>query len=137
MTPRTLPPERLPSSIPASAFLRAAERYELERDKAELHIVAAVVDDRDSGYGRQATYWLVCPNRWGDAERVLTLSLNPYRARQVAEIRDALRHVGQVGPVRLCHRRSSSGMNAWALVSVGEADAQLELPGSEGSATPG
>jgi hypothetical protein len=135
--PRTLPPERLPTSIPAAAFLRSAERYELERDQAELYIVEAVVDDRDSGFGRQCTYWLTCPSRWGNAERVLTLAANAYRVRQVAEIREALRRVKQIGPLRLSHRRSSSGHAAWALVSVTEADAQLELPGSEGSASPG
>jgi hypothetical protein len=124
---RTLPPGRLPSTVPASAFLRAAERYELERDRSELFIIAAGVDDRDSGFGRQCVFWLVCPARWGSAERVLTLGLNPYRTRQVAEIREALRRFDQVGPVRLCHRRSSSGM-AWALVAAAEADAQLELP---------
>lgn len=132
---RTLPPERLPSTIPPAAFLRASERHEVERDRAELYITAATVDDRDSGYGRQCVYWLSCPNRWGTAERVLTLGWNGYRARHVAEIREALHRVDRVGPVRLCRRRSSSGLAAWALVAPAEADAQLELGIDQGEAT--
>lgn len=126
---RTLPPDRLPTSIPSASFLRASDRRELEQNKDELYITAVAIDERDTGYGRQAIFWVACPPRWGSAERVLTLALNPYRARQVAEIREALRRVDRIGPFRLCHRLSSSGQRAWAIVAPSEADAQLDLPG--------
>ena len=54
-------------------------------------MVAAAVDELgpEAGFGPQAVFWLRGP--WGTGERVLSLSVNGYRRRQVASLRDALR----------------------------------------------
>lgn len=127
MAPRVTPPERLPVSVPSEAFLRAADREALERDRAELYVVAAAVDELgpEAGYGPQAVYWLRGP--WGAGERVLSLSLNGYRRRQVAGVRDALRRSDRVGPFLLARRTSESGRTAWALVPAETSGEQLAI----------
>ena len=109
MARRVTPPERLPVSVPSEAFLRAADREELERDRAELYVVAAALDELgpEAGFGPQAVFWLRGP--WGAGERVLSLSLNGYRRRQIAGLRDALRRSDAVGPFLLTRRTAESG----------------------------
>lgn len=125
MAPRVTPPERLPVSVPSEAFLRAADRERLERDRAELYVVAAVVDELgpEAGFGPQAVFWLRGP--WGAGERVL--SLNGFRRRQVANLRDALRRSDRVGPFLLTRRTAESGRAAWVLVSAEASAEQLEF----------
>jgi hypothetical protein len=132
MGARVTPPGRLPVSVPAEAYLRAADREALERDRAELFVVAAAFDELgpEGGYGPQAVYWLRGP--WGAGERVLSLAVNGYRRRQVANLRDALRRSERVGPFRLARRIAESGRSAWALVPAGEGE-QLAL--EEGTAS--
>jgi hypothetical protein len=133
VTPRVTPPDRLPVSVPSEAFLRAVDREELERDRVELYVVAAVVDELgpEAGFGPQAVYWLRGP--WGAGERVLSLTLNGFRRRQVAGLRDALRRSDSVGPFRLARRRTAeSGRSAWALVPAGAEDEQLPLDEGRG-----
>jgi hypothetical protein len=127
MGARVTPPGRLPSSVASEAFLRAADRQELERDRVELYVLAAVVDELgpEAGYGPQAVYWLRGP--WGARERVLSLGLNGFRRRQVASLRDALRRSERVGPFRLARQTAESGRRAWALVPAGAEDEQLPL----------
>jgi hypothetical protein len=129
MGSRVTPPGRLPASVPAEAFLRAADREELERDRAELYVVAAVVDELgpEAGYGPQAVYWLRGP--WRAGERVLSLSLNGYRRRQIGNLRDALRRSDRVGPFRLARLTAESGRRAWTLVPADQAE---QLPFEEG-----
>ena len=63
MAPRVTPPERLPASVRSEAFLRAADREQLELDRAELFVVAAAIDELgpEAGFGPQAVYWLRGP----------------------------------------------------------------------------
>jgi hypothetical protein len=133
MPPRVTPPGRLPVSVPSEAYLRAADREALELERAELFVVAATIDELgpDAGYGPQAVYWLRGP--WGAGERVLSLSVNGYRRRQVANLRDALRRSDRVGPFRLARRTAESGRSAWSLMPAGDDGEQLAL--GEGSAT--
>jgi hypothetical protein len=127
MSARVTPPGRLPASVPSEAYLRAADREELEREQAELYVVAAAIDELgpESGYGPQAVYWLRGP--WAGAERVLSLAVNGYRRRQVAGLRDALRRSDRVGPFRLARRRTESGRSAWSLIPGDAGGEQLSL----------
>lgn len=127
MAPRITPPGRLPVSVPAEAFLRAADREALELERAELFVVAAAIDELgpEAGFGPQAVYWLRGP--WGAGERVLSLALNGYRRRQVANLRDALRRTDRVGPFLLARRTAESGRSAWSLIPAGDAGEQLPL----------
>jgi hypothetical protein len=129
---RVTPPGRLPVSVPSEAYLRAADREELERERAELYVVAAAIDELgpEAGYGPQAVYWLHGP--WG-AERVLSLSLNGYRRRQVASLRDVLRRSERVGPFVLARRSTDTGRTAWTLVDAHASGEQLLL--EEGTAS--
>lgn len=129
MGARVTPPGRLPASVPSEAYLRAADREQLERDQVELFVVAAAVDEigREDGYGPQAVYWLRGP--WGAGERVLSLALNGYRRRQVAGLRDAFRRSDRVGPFRLARRAGESGRRAWSLVDAAAGGEQLPLKG--------
>jgi hypothetical protein len=129
---RVTRPRRLPVSVPSVAYLRAADREVLERDRAELFVVAAAIDELgpEAGYGPQAVYWLRGP--WGSGERVLSLTVNGYRRRQVGNLRDALRRSDRVGPFRLERRPTETGHTAWTLV---DAEAEYEqLPLDEGTA---
>ena len=136
MSPRITPPARLPVSVPSDAYLRAADRELLEHERAEVFVVAAAVDEvgSDAVYGAQAVYWLRGP--WGGRERVLSLSVNGYRRRQIANLRDALRRADRVGPFLLARRTGESGRSAWALVPVDEGGEQLAL-GDEGGSPGG
>jgi hypothetical protein len=128
MGSRITPPSRLPVSVPSEAYLRAADREALERERVELYVIAAAIDELgpETGYGPQAVYWLRGP--WGAGERVLSLGLNGYRRRQVASLRDALRRSDRVGPFRLERHAAESGRRAWALVDAAAAgDEQLPL----------
>lgn len=120
------PPERLPSSVPAAAFLRAEDRRALERDRAELFVVHVDVTDRADAYGHRVLYWLLSPAWPAGVERVLDLTATVVRRQQVEELRLALRRARRIGPYRLTQRRSGS-RTVWALVAPAEADAQLEL----------
>jgi hypothetical protein len=129
---RVTPPGRVPASVASDAYLRAADRQALEHDRAELFVVAAAVDEvgPEAGFGPQALFWLRGP--WGASERVLSLSLNGFRRRQVAGFRDALRRSDRVGPFRLVHRPTDSGRAAWTLIDAAADDAlgeQLPLEG--------
>lgn len=126
MPPRITSPGRLPSSVSAAAFLNAADRARLRDDRAELFVVAAVVDEvGHDGYGPQSIVWLRGP--WRDDERVLSLNATPFRRRQVAGLRDALRRSDAVGPFVLTMRRTEAGHEAWALVAADDDGAQLAL----------
>lgn len=127
MSPRITPPGRLPVSVASESYLRAADREQLQRDKAELFIVSAAVDEigSEGGFGPQAVFWLRGP--WGAGERVLSLALNGYRRRQVASLRDALRRSDAVGPYLLSRRSTETGHAAWTLTPAADAAAQLEL----------
>jgi hypothetical protein len=124
---RVTPPQRLPVSVPSEAYLRAADREQLELDRAELYVVAAALDELgpESGYGPQAVFWLRGP--WGTGERVLSLALNGYRRRQVASVRDALRRSDAVGPFLLTRRPTETGHVAWTLIPAADAGEQLPL----------
>jgi hypothetical protein len=127
VAPRTTPPGRLAVSVPSEAYLRAADREQLELDRAELYIHAAAVDEvgPEAGFGLQAVFWLRGP--WGTSERVLALSLNGYRRRQVANVRDALRRSARVGPFLLTRRTAESGHAVWTLIPAPDAAEQLAL----------
>jgi hypothetical protein len=119
-------PERLPTTIPASAFLRAGDRRALEGDRTELYVVHVDIAERDDSYGHRCLYWMSSPGWPAGTERVLDLAATVVRRRQLDELRLALRRAGQVGPFRLIQRRIG-GRPVWALVAPTEADAQLEL----------
>jgi hypothetical protein len=127
VSPRVTPPERLPVSVPSDAYLRAADREQLELDRAEFYVVAAAVDELgpEAGFGPQAVFWIRGP--WGTGERVLALALNGYRRRQVASVRDALRRSDAVGPFLLTRRTAESGHAAWTLAPAATAGEQLAL----------
>ena len=133
MSPRVTPPARLPVSVPSDDFLRAADRVELERERLELFVVAAAVDEvgSDAVYGAQAVYWLRGP--WGDRERVLSLSLNGFRRRQIANLSAALRRADRVGPFLLARRPTAGGHAVWSLVTVDEGGEQLALDAERGA----
>jgi hypothetical protein len=133
MSRRITPPGRLPVSVPSEAYLRAADREALERERAELFVVDAAIDELgpEAGYGPQAVYWLRGP--WRTGERVLSLAANGYRRRQVANLRDALRRSDRVGPFRLERHTAESGRRAWTLVDAGEGGDQLALIDEEAS----
>jgi hypothetical protein len=126
---RATSPTRLPSGIPGQAFLRSEERRRLERERTDLYVVHALLDESGGRFqNARALYWLVADEWPAGLERVLDLSAeSPYRRRQVEELRGALRHGAKVGPLRLCTRKTRTGQRSWTLLSVAEAEAQLEL----------
>jgi hypothetical protein len=58
---------------------------------------------------------------------VLSLSLNGFRRRQVASVRDALRRSDAVGPFLITRRPTETGHVAWTLIPAADASKQLAL----------